>query len=316
MSQPPDLTVVAAILERPDGSVLLSERPAGKTEAGLWEFPGGKVEAGESAVTALARELHEELGIQVHNAVRLMRVDQPRANERLELQAWRVLDYQGDAQPREGQQLRWSLPSAIEMAHLCAADRPIARALQWPDRLLITPDPASLPRAAFLRQFDRAIGGGLRLIRLRSNGALTDDLIDACERRMTAAGGCLLLGAADFARRRSSRSGLYLNSRQLDGSVPQPLDPEVPVFASVHHRRDIVSASAIGVDALVIAPVLATASHPEAQTLGWTGFAELLAHSTLPAYALGGLDDTHLAQARSHGALGIAAIRGLWPQSD
>ncbi len=316
MSEPPGLTVVAAILEREDGRVLLAERPAGKADAGLWEFPGGKVEAGETAAQALARELHEELGIHIDHAVRLMSVHQPRATDSLELQAWRVIGYRGEVRPREQQQLRWLPPTGIEPAQLCAADRPIARTLQWPDQLLITPDPADLPRSTFLRRIDHAIADGLRLIRLRSKRALPDDLIDACERRLTAAGGCLLLGAADFPRRRANLSGLYLSSQQLDGSVPQPLDPETPVFASVHHARDIVCASAIGVDVLVIAPVLATASHPEAHTLGWDGFARLLAQSSLPAFALGGLQRAHLTPARSHGALGIAAIGGLWPPAD
>src|ERR1700681_2810932 len=60
--------VGAAVITRPDGSFLLAQRPPGKVYAGYWEFPGGKVEPGEAAERALARELHEELGINVHRA--------------------------------------------------------------------------------------------------------------------------------------------------------------------------------------------------------------------------------------------------------
>ena len=62
------IEVAAAVIERPDGSFLLARRPAGKVYAGYWEFPGGKVETGEPAERALARELHEELGIDVERA--------------------------------------------------------------------------------------------------------------------------------------------------------------------------------------------------------------------------------------------------------
>ncbi|HYH40901.1 MAG TPA: NUDIX domain-containing protein, partial [Burkholderiales bacterium] len=68
MTARPRIEVVAAVLQRPDGSFLLAQRPGKKVYAGYWEFPGGKVERGESALTALSRELHEELGIDVQRA--------------------------------------------------------------------------------------------------------------------------------------------------------------------------------------------------------------------------------------------------------
>lgn len=313
MNSAPGLTVVAAILEDRSGRVLLAERPHGKPDAGYWEFPGGKIESGESPAQALARELHEELGIELTRAVRLMSVHQVRANGPLELQAWRVLAYRGEVCARENQALRWLPANALPAPELCPADRPIARALGLPDRLLITPDPADLPQASFLRCVDAAIGAGLSLVRLRSRLPIAEDLITACEARMQATGGRLLLGLADFSRRQSACTGLYLRSRELCPRLPMPGDPKSLVLASVHDAREIASAHDLGVDALVIAPVLATASHPGEACLGWSGFASLLAQSRLPAYALGGLGVADLPSARGHGALGIAAIRGLWP---
>ena len=68
MSEAPIVPVAAAVLQRPDGKVLLAQRLAGTPYPGYWEFPGGKLEPGESARQALARELHEELGIDIVRA--------------------------------------------------------------------------------------------------------------------------------------------------------------------------------------------------------------------------------------------------------
>ncbi|MCA0324119.1 MAG: NUDIX domain-containing protein [Proteobacteria bacterium] len=97
------------MLLRPDGAFLLTSRPEGKVYAGYWEFPGGKLEAGESVEQALARELHEELGIEVPGAGvarwREQLVDYPHALVRLHF--CRVTRWQGELQMREGQRFSW-----------------------------------------------------------------------------------------------------------------------------------------------------------------------------------------------------------------
>src|SRR5918994_6473274 len=97
------IEVAAAVLQRPDGSFLLAQRPPGKVYAGYWEFPGGKVEPGEPAAAALARELHEELGIDVECAYPwLTRVfTYPHATVRLNF--FRVTRWRGEPHPREDQ---------------------------------------------------------------------------------------------------------------------------------------------------------------------------------------------------------------------
>ena len=121
--------VAAAILRRADGCLLLTSRPAGKAYAGYWELPGGKLEAGESVAQALARELHEELGLAVQPADvrpwRSLRADYPHALVRLHFCL--VARWQGEPLMREGQTHTWTpLPAAV---------RPIlpatAPALQW-----------------------------------------------------------------------------------------------------------------------------------------------------------------------------------------
>jgi 8-oxo-dGTP diphosphatase len=101
--------VAVGVLTRPDGSFLLTSRPDGKPYAGYWEFPGGKLESSETVVQALARELHEELGITVQTvqAWRTEEFDYPHALVRLNF--CKVTAWAGELQMREGQQMAWQM---------------------------------------------------------------------------------------------------------------------------------------------------------------------------------------------------------------
>ena len=107
--------VAVGVLIRPDGDFLLTSRPAGKVYEGYWEFPGGKLEAGETVVQALARELHEELGITIGLAEpwKVELVDYPHALVRLNF--CKVFSWTGDLQMREAQSFAWQcLPVQVE----------------------------------------------------------------------------------------------------------------------------------------------------------------------------------------------------------
>lgn len=121
--------VAVGVLIRPDGRFLLTSRPPGKVYAGYWEFPGGKLEPGESVEQALARELHEELGVTLDPAAitrwREQLVDYPHALVRLHF--CRVTAWQGELQMREGQSASWQrLP--VQVAPVLAGTLPV---LQW-----------------------------------------------------------------------------------------------------------------------------------------------------------------------------------------
>lgn len=124
--------VVAGVLVDPAGRVLLAQRPPGKHLAGMWEFPGGKLEPGESPMAGLVRELLEELDVEVDpgRAAPLVRVPWNYGERDLLLDAWRVDAWKGMPRPLEGQALQWRLPSAIELAVLAPADREILKALR------------------------------------------------------------------------------------------------------------------------------------------------------------------------------------------
>lgn len=124
------LRVVAGVLVRRDGRVLLAERPAGKELAGWLEFPGGKCESGEDDRTALRRELREELGIAATDLAPFLSVVQPRGARVLRLCVYHVARWDGEPRGLEGQVLRWQPLAAVDAATLAPADRLVLAALR------------------------------------------------------------------------------------------------------------------------------------------------------------------------------------------
>jgi 8-oxo-dGTP diphosphatase len=125
----PLIRVVAAALFDAEGRVLIAERPSGKHMAGRWEFPGGKVAEGESEAAALARELYEEIGVEVMDASPFMRLQHQYPDRCVELSLWLVRESSGEARPLDGQQLKWVERSRLEHEDILEADRPFIEAL-------------------------------------------------------------------------------------------------------------------------------------------------------------------------------------------
>ena len=123
------VNVAAGVLQDTRGQVLISQRLPGTHQAGAWEFPGGKINVGETPLTALTRELAEELGIVVRTAAPLTRFTHRYADRSVVLDVWRVTEYDGMPRGLEGQPIRWAVPESLLEQGLLLADRPIVDAL-------------------------------------------------------------------------------------------------------------------------------------------------------------------------------------------
>lgn len=303
--------VAVAVITRPDGYVLLAKRPAGKPYAGYWEFPGGKIEAGESAHDGLVREIQEELGLHVEHAYPWITqiFDYPHAKVRLRF--FRVVAWQGEPHPHEGQELSWQHPARVAVTPMLPANGPVVKALNLPPVYAIS-NVAEMGVAMFLQRLENVLSNGLRLFQLREKlpaaelESLAMVVLDVARRH----GARMVLNADIELAKKLGAHGVQLNAKQLMGLSSKP-DLEL-VGASCHNAGELAKAAALGLDFVLLSPVLPTQSHPGAEALGWEKFAALIEELPMPVYALGGLKANDLEVAWGRGAHGVALLRAAW----
>lgn len=306
------LVVVAGVIRDRHGRILLAQRPLGKHLAGSWEFPGGKLEPGESAAAGLARELEEEIGIEVRSCAPLLSLSHAYPEKTVHLLLREVLAWDGVAHSREGQAIGWFDPAEMGKLPMPAADRPMCKALSLDPRYAISPDPqqfASL--AAFLADWEARLLAGYRWLQLRAHSvdqATLVQLAESCAALARRHGARWLLNGDAQLAASLGADGVHLSSRQLARCQARPLPESLLVCASCHDESELHRAGQLGLDFVTLSPVLPTATHPQSRVLGWDGFERLCAQSPLPVLALGGLGPSDLARARQHGAFGVAGI--------
>jgi 8-oxo-dGTP diphosphatase len=306
--------VAAGVLENARGEILVARRFDHAHQGGLWEFPGGKLEAGEEVRAGLARELAEELGIIVDAARPLIRVRHDYPDRHVLLDVWRIAAWHGRIHGREGQELKWLTAEALPGLPMPAADVPIVRAVRLPDRYLITPSPGA-DTDGFLAALSASVDAGVKLVGLRAKALPAAELavLSARASRVCRARGARLLvnGGAELLEA-GSADGIHLDSARLMAATARPVPEQALLAASCHDTSELAHAARIGVDFAVLSPVAATDSHPGALPMGWSRFRELVEEVNLPVFALGGMGPGDLDAAWEHGGQGIAAIRGLW----
>ena len=304
--------VVAAVITDARGRILLNRRTGNSDMAGLWEFPGGKREPGESSEQALVRELREELGIEAEIGEWLMDVPQLYPDKRLRLEVRMVRHWKGTARGREGQAITWVTPDKLSRYSMPPADLPVVAALRHPQHYLVTPEPGN-DNGAWLAGVDAAVAGGIRRVQVRTpavadRAGLARQVVERCGGKVD------VLLNRDIGLARELGVGVHLGGEQLSALEARPLPGSVLVGASCHDLAQLQAAQRLGCDFAVLGPVMVTATHPGVQPLGWEAFEQLREKVSLPIYAIGGMTAGDVPDARRHGGQGVAAIRALWPQ--
>ena len=316
------IRVAVGVLQRDDGKTLLMQRLPGTFREGQWEFPGGKIEAGEDSLQALVRELREELGIKVCNARPRITLCHAYPEKTVLLEVWQVTQFTGQPHNPEGHKLRWVTLAELGRSRMLDADGPIIKSLELPDTYVITPslapDDASEP-VQWLKQLERTLDQGVSLLQLRCPGwslARFARLAKTVVRHCDASGTKLLLngdpGQVLSLSEKLGAAGCHFPVRFLDRLTGLRRPGGLLIGASCHSEAELAAAARADVDFCVLGPVLPTVSHPQRSALSWTGFEDAVRKATVPVFALGGLAVGDLETAWQHGAQGVAGISGFW----
>ena len=298
------IEVAAAVIQRADGRFLLAQRPPGKVYAGYWEFPGGKIEPGEGAASALFRELHEELGIDVRSSYPWITREYVYPHGHVRLSFFRVLAWSGEPHPREDQAIAWQALGAHLVAPMLPANAPVLASLALPHEYAIT-DAARLGTAAMLARLRQRLESGLKLLQIREPALAPEEreLFTLEAIGLAHRYGCRVLVKAPHA----GADGVHYTASELMRLEKRP--PGGLAAASCHTRAELERAIELELDFVVLGPVRVKS---DGKPLGWENFAAIAHGASVPVYAIGGLTPADMESAWRAGAHGLAMIRGSW----
>ena len=303
--------VAVAVFLKPDGIFLLSSRPQGKPYPGYWEFPGGKIEPGETVMQAMVRELVEELNVTITQATPWFSFMMRYTHATVRLNCWRVTAWQGEMRGMEGQHFEWQTLNALTVAPTLPGCAPIFKALDLPGIYAIT-NATEMGVDAYLVTLDRALKRGLKLVQIREKRLSGDALFQFAKTVVEMAhsqGAKVLVNGDAVLAKQLGADGVHLTAAQLAACDTRPDFPLVA--ASTHHRNEIERAAELKLDFVVLGAVKKTRSHPGQSPIGWERFGALANAAPIPVYAIGGLSEADRADAEGHGAHGLAMQRGI-----
>ncbi len=301
------LHVAVGVIKDKEGNILISLRDKSSHQGGLWEFPGGKVELKEPVEQALIRELKEELGISVQALTPLIKINHQYTDLNVLLDVWTVTLFSGNPTGCEGQEIKWVSPEDLIKHSFPEANYPIITAARLPNEYAILngEDVDEL-----LIKLEIILNKGIKLIQARIKPLSAKEVkqffklaTPSCKEK----GACILVNSAVKSADKVNADGIHLTSQHLLTLKQKPTGYKW-VSASCHNQLELQHAEQIGIDFVVLAPVLPTKTHPSTSPLGWDSFKILTNNVNLPVFALGGMQQTDKPIAKKFGAQGIAGI--------
>jgi 8-oxo-dGTP diphosphatase len=309
----PRVDVAVAVVFNFHGEVLWSCRPSGKPYAGYWEFPGGKVEDGETVWQALVRELKEELGILATQGGPWFCIEHDYEHANVRLHLHRVWCFEGQPKALEQQQLTWASLSHSGLSPILPATEPLLPVLAQPIIMALSNYEVDFDRCAKRLESNlHTLLHSTVYVQFRETRLKGKQLLRAfqhCQALCQETGHTLLLN-----------SNTWLNLQAYFVDLPCPLHlTELDLLsgqfvglpcagASVHSADSLSLAFRRGLSYAVLGSVKNTDSHPGLEGMGWQKFQEITQTSRLPVYAIGGLGFRDLHTAWQHGAHGVAML--------
>ncbi len=306
--------MAVGILKNSDGKYLLGKRLNSQSWSGWWEFPGGKLESGESSSEALKREIFEELGVVIKKYRKWTTRKVIEKNKITTLYFFLVTSWDGMVEGIEGQELKWVNLKTYNSTKILPPNQMIHNALKndLPDIYAIT-NLKEISSDNFFQVLKRQVNNGLRLIQIREKNLEATELQDLIMRIKTIlqySNVRILINSSISLAYKYQLDGVHLNSKQLHELKHFPKDLLVGV--SCHSKKDLEMAEEKKADFAVLGSVKNTLTHPNFKTIGWEKFNKLVGNSSLAIYSIGGMRINDISSSFENGAIGIASQRAIW----
>ncbi len=302
----PKIDVAVGVVRDNTGRVLIAKRKDTTHQGGLWEFPGGKIEALENAEQALNRELFEELGIKFKNSSPLIKIYHSYADLDVQLHVRDVYKFEGKPVGRENQPVKWVAISELKNYAFPAANKSILKAIQLPRQYAIL---SGNTLDQLLRDLNHLARQNVTLVQIRLQdfaGQDVEKIVTTLSAECRKFNMAYLLNSR-IPVKKIPDAGVHLTAFDLMRINSRPEGAGF-TSASCHNLCELRKAELLALDFVVLSPVMKTSSHPEAKSLGWARFEAWVSKVNIPVYALGGMTKQDMERAISYGAQGISGI--------
>ena len=304
--------VSVAVLINADHQVLLGQRPAPKAWEGWWEFPGGKIEKGETSVDALYREIYEEIGVKIIQFKKWVTRKYSYGGNDITLHFFKVHKWEGEVTSKENQKLVWTYLQNPNVSPILPANLFVQKAFDLPKYYAIT-NLSETSKIIFFNQLKNKISNGLKMIQVREKNISFDEfkifskeVIKICKPK----GVKVIINSDVNLAYEIKADGVHLTSKDLVSMKTKPKN--LIVSASCHNPEEIDIAEKLNINFIVLSIVKHTLSHPDVKPMGWAKFKKIANKVNTPIYALGGLGVKDNQVALENGAIGIASQRLIW----
>ncbi|RYY78579.1 MAG: Nudix family hydrolase [Moraxellaceae bacterium] len=322
--QDPKIVHVAVGVIMQSDQVLICWRDAKLHQGNRYEFPGGKVEAGETPRQALARELLEELNIQVKTVVRAQQLYFNYPEKTVCLHIFKVTAFSGAPCGQQNQAIRWVNKYELGQYQFPDANAPILRMVLLPDEYVITKPQSNTqdldkwlnwhihhtPQQAWLYVRHKQLDTSQYQQVITTLARQRPDLqLFAMYSHIKALKSCwpeckIFLAGVHFSQAELMQLSVHTEPTELPSSWYR--------VAACHDQASITQANALGLDAVLLSPLHTTSTHAGQAGLGWKEWQQLCKNSMLPVYALGGVAPNDLAQVQQADGFGVAGIRAFY----
>ncbi len=305
--------VAVGVIKNQDNEVLISKRADHVHQGGLWEFPGGKIEAGEKVTDALIRELKEELGITCEKIQPLSEIEFDYGDKKVCLHTRIVNEFTGSASGCEGQKIQWVNLKLLDDYTFPEANITILRQIQLPEHIQITGQYSTIDE--LLSRSEQCFQKKISMLHFRAHHLSDSEYINHAKALKSLCADhavALIVNRNQKVFEEVDADGLHLTRYEARNYSKRPVDRDKYLSVSCHSSYEIIVAQNLMADYCFISPVKDAISHDAGEAIGFEAFENFCHQSPFPLYALGGMTTEDIKQVRSLGGAGVAGISEYW----